>query len=432
MYKFEDFILEKYGRFEGSIKYTDWSDFKNRLLIAIKSGFSDEKELIDLMGMDYEKYESIRENMIYNWKDSVSKSLLHTIAEVGQKIPKKGDRIFKDLKQQTLFLLVASTGAQTTNIFGNVNGVEGLRMISRLDLLKIKNTNPKDTKYNFDLKQDIPKKWVEFGSIYAQTVIPEAVEKVNNIVQYVWIYAFYHHFKLKKGITKLPKFLYRGIRTSNLKGKDIDDIRSISTEQAKQIDNKHETFIKVYLDNLIDYIIKNGIFKISDGKLLSFTESRDIAAYFANKEGIIIRVDPKKVDIVTSPKTEKLFTDEDFVSGKKEKEYIIKVPRNYRFTKDDIEIVHGDYWEGANSPLAVQFFDHDNRKARYELDGLQIEAQYVWRSNTSGGIVFRNLSGDGWSVSRREFKKTYNVDPMPTEDNLNRVKDFKILPVKNW
>ena len=142
----------------------------------------------------------------------------------------------------------------------------------------------------------------------------------------------------------------------------------------------------------------------------------------------------KKVQIVSSPKTEEFFQEADYVSGKKEKEYIIKVPANYKFTKDDIEIVHGDYWEGANNPLAVQYFDHDNRKANYELDGLNIEAQYVWKNNTNGGIVFRNKSDerDWFGHSRREFKKLYNVDPMPTEDNLDKVKDFVISPVKSY
>ena len=431
MYSFTDFLNEKYGQFEGSIKYTDWSEFKDKLKNAISTGFKTEEELVNLMGMDYEKYTKIRENMIFNWKDSVTKSLLHTIAEIGYKIPKEGSNIFKDLKQQTLFCVVASDGAETRNVFGDTNGVPGLKMISRmLDLERIKNKDPKKTKFDWDLKKDVMKRFIDFGGIPAYTVKPTSLEKVNTIIQYVWLYAFYHHYIMKKSNIKLPKYLYRGIRTGSLNGKPIEDIKN---QVGKN--KKHDIWIKKYIDLLIEYIIKNGISKISDGKLLSFTESRDIAAYFANKEGIILRVDPTKVKIVTSPKTEEFFQESDYVSNKKEKEYIIEIPVNYKFMKDDIEIVHGDYWVGANSPLAVQFFDHDNKKANYTIDGINIQAQYIWKNNTTGSIEFSNLSTDGyggWGISRREFKKRYGIDPMPTEENLNKIENFKISDVKKW
>jgi hypothetical protein len=335
-------------------------------------------------------------------------------------------------------LIVASGGLESRNVFGDVNSTNGLRFLNRFtDLEKIKNTNPKSTKYDFDLHKDVVKRWVDFDGIPAYTITNNlSIKKVNNIVQYVWLYSFYHHYKIKKDKPKLPKNLYRGIRVfQGLKGKEIEQLRKVSQEQAKGIDDKHTTWVKTFIDNLIQFIVEKGMSKISDGKFLSFTESRDIAAYFANKEGIILRVDPTKVKIVTSPKTEEFFGEVDYVSGKKEKEYIIEIPVNYKFTIDDIEIVDGDYWIGANSPLSVQFFDHDDKKANYELDGIRIESQYVWRSNTSGGIVFNNLDSKGyesWGISRREFKKKFNVDPMPTEENLNRIKDFKISNTKRW
>lgn len=438
MYSFLEFLNEygqQYGKFEGSIKYTDWSDFKNKLKNAISIGFKTEEELVNLMGMDFNKYTKIRENMILNWKDSVSKSLLHTIAQIGQKIPKVGTNIFKDLKQQTLFCVVASEGATTNNIFGNSNDVEGLRMVSRMiDLERIRNKDPKKTKYDWDLKKDVMKKFVDFGGIPAYTTTKEnSIKKINEIVQYVWLYSFYHHYIMKKGNIKLPKNIYRGIRISTLNGKIIDGI--VKQARKKQETQKHEEFTKFYIDLIIDYIVENGISKITDGKLLSFTESRDIASYFANKEGIILRVDPTKVEIVTSPKTEEYFQQADWVSNKKEKEYIIKVPVNYKFTKDDIEIVDGDYFLGINSPLAVQFFDHDTKKATYQLNGIEIKAQYIWKSNTSGGIRFWNLSDKdgGWNdYSRREFNKKFNLDPMPTEENIDKITDFEISQVKSW
>ena len=425
---FDKFLNERYGQFQDSIKYTNWNNFKDKLINAINIGFNNEKELVDLMGMDFNKYTQIRENMIYNWKDSVSKSLLHSISEIGQKIPKDGSNIFKDLRQQTAMLVVASGGLKNRDMFGNINDTSGINLLNRhFDLSRIKNTDPKNKTYDSYLKKDVMKKFVDFGGVPAYTVKPEAIEKVNEMIQYIWLYSFYHHYKMKKDSPKLPKFLYRGIRVFQLKGKDIEELRKISK------DTKHDVFTKNFIDNLIDYIVKNGISKISDGKLLSFTESRNIAAYFANGEGIILRVDPSKVKIVTSPKTEEFFQEADYVSGKKEKEYIIKIPTNYKFTKEDIEIVNKDYWVAGNNPLAVQFFDHDNKKAIYKLNGVNIKAKYIWHSNTNGGLIYYNLDDErSWGDSRRAFKQKYGFDPMPTEKNIDQIKDFVISNDKGW
>ena len=66
--KFNDFLLEniKYGEFDGSVKYTNWSDFKSKLDLAISKGFSTPEELVTLMGMDQNLYDKIVESMIYN------------------------------------------------------------------------------------------------------------------------------------------------------------------------------------------------------------------------------------------------------------------------------------------------------------------------------------------------------------------------------
>lgn len=436
MFTYIEFLNEyqHYGNFDGSIKYTDWSDFKEKLKVAINSGFKTEEELVKLMEMNFESYTKIRENMIMNWKDSVTKSLLHTIAQIGQKIPKEGANIFKNLKQQTLFCIVASNGATTTNIFMQNNSVDGLRMISRFDFDKVKNKDPKITKYDKFAQKYVMNPYIYFSDIPAYTSTDvNTIRKINEIVQYVWLYAFYHHYIMKKNNIKLPAYIYRGIRISTLNGKIIDKI--VKQAKEKQETKKHYEFNKNYINLLIAYIVKNGISKITDGKLLSFTESKDIAAYFSNKEGIILRVDPSKVEIITSPKTDELFQQADYVSNKKEKEYIVKVPANYKFSEDDIEIMHGDYFLAIDSPLAVQFFSHDDKKADYTLDGINITARYVWHSNTNGSIIFDNNDVDGyegWGISRQKFKKTFKVDPMPTKENLDRITNFKISDTKRW
>lgn len=426
-----------FGAFEGSLPYTDWSDFGEKLRKVIKKGFTDEADLISKMGMDKAVYDKVVNNMIYNWKDSVSKSLLHAVAEIGNKLPKAGTNIFKDLASQTKFLIIAGPGFRARDIYGGENSVDGLKLISPVSTRRIRKKNPKDADDRF----------VNVGGAYALTLASDdtaeqkkfdrdALGEVNKILQYIWLYAFYNHHKLKKDKSvskKLPKYIYRGIR--GLFG-DKDEINKILADvgQKKSEDGKYNMRIslgntKERYDKVVEYIIAHGLSKITDGKLLSFTAAKPIANYFANHEGMIIRVDPSKVDVVSSELTEPRFKEADYVSGKKEREYIIRIPKNYKFTKDDIEIVNLDYLMADNNPLAVAHFNHDNVQAVYKMHGWTIRAQWYWRTNERGSIVFsaeKKGEREIYSEGRLNAKKVLGFDPMPTEENLKDIKDFKL------
>lgn len=182
---------------------------------------------------------------------------------------------------------------------------------------------------------------------------------------------------------------------------------------------------KEAIDIIIDYIIKNGLQKIAVGKMLSFTASKPIASYFTNGEGIIISVDTSKVEIVTSEKTDPLFDQPDYVSGKKEREYIVKIPSGYKFKREDIIIEDLDYLVAEQNPLSVQFFDHDNKNADYDMDGHHIRAHFRWNSAGTNGSVYFEID-NGYSESRSYCKKEYGFDPMPTKENLDKITNFKV------
>ena len=417
--------FNKFGTFPGSVQYTDWSGFKTKLLAAIKQGFKDEADLCKQMGLEKEQYDKIADNMILNWKDSVSKSLLHGTAEVGNKLPKKGDNIFKDTLQQTQFLILAGPGLQGRNMMGDDNMTKGLRIIDRFALAKIK-----------DAKGE-PK---TIGGVYAMTVAPHVKEKtldqINEIMQYVWLYVFFHHYKVKKDpkvAKKMPKYLYRGIRGLFGSKQTIQDLfkglNSDSRPDGKYSKKADIDNTKARYDKVIEYIIGHGINKIADGKLLSFTAAKPIADYFANKEGMILRIDPSKVNIVSSELTEPKFAEKDYVSGKKEREYIVRIPHNYKFSKEDIEIVNAEYLMSESNPLVVAQFSHDDVAATYELGGYSIRAKWYWKNNGKGSIVF-TAEKDGhdvfYSEGRVTAKKELGFDPMPTEDNLKDIKNFKL------
>jgi hypothetical protein len=438
-----------FGNFEGSIKFTNWKSFKDKLENAINKGFSDVYELLSLMDMDKEIYDKIKNNMIYNWKDSVSKSLLHAVSNLGNEFPKEGDYIFSDLLTQTRFLILSSSGFKNNDMFGNSHSVDGLYMLSKFgDLERIKNTDPTKTKYNSTVRQYVMMKYVKVGGYDAYTTTkPECIEKVNDIIKYIWLYVFYNKYLFNKGLQNktlnLPKYLYRGIRVGNVFSKANKLFKDKFDDIEKTYSNEHHTKrSKERMDIILNHIINGGLQDFVDGKFLSFTASLPIAKYFANKDGFILRVDSSKVDIITSELTDELFDKPDYVSGKKEREYIVRIPEDYKFTKDDIIISDTDYLVGSNSPLAVEYFDHDDKEAMYDLTDEKgqvwnIKARYVWHTNTSGGILYdvkKEQDEDySWSESRKKIKQQYGIDPLPTENNLDKIKNFKInLNRKKW
>lgn len=418
-------LLTEYGNFSENTKYTDWTDFKNKLKNAIKTGFKSVDELVSLMDMNLEKYNNIVENMILNWKDSVSKSLLHTIAHIGLQLPKQGDNIFQDLKQQTVFILIAGNGASRRDIYGNTNGVEGLGYLSRWDYDYIKNPKHKIGSKNEDERE----KYITIGEFPATKAMDrKGIELINEIIQYIWLYSFYQHWKLKKEKIKLPKVLYRGIRISNLWSHKT--LKPIIDEIWKK-DVTYSLKRKEAIDIILNYIINKGLTKIADGTMLSFTASKPIASYFTNGEGIIISIDPNKVEIVTSEKTDPLFDQPDYVSNKKEREYIVKIPSGYRFKKEDIIIEDLEYLIAEQNPLSVQFLDHDDKYAEYDLDGHHIKAQFWWNSSGTNGSVQFDVDNNYYE-SRGWNKKEFHFDPMPTEENLSRITNFQIKERKRW
>jgi hypothetical protein len=405
------------------IEYTNWSDFENKLNSA--GEFTEEKEFIEKLGMDYASYEKIVSNMIFHWKDSVSKSLLHSISNLHSKMPIAGSKMFKNILDQTRALLIMGPGVTQRDIFGGENSANGLGLISRFDMDKIKNED-KDIK-DFEGRM---KRFVEVSGFYAITVThPKIIDKINEIVQYIWLYVYIQKQKLEKVKKKIPKYLYRGIRISTLFAeKNIKEI----IEKVQRQDNEAWSSVQgKHVDLIINYILDNGVDDIIPGKFLSFTASLPISEYFANGEGLVLRVESSKVDIITSELTEPLFAEKDYVSGKKEREYIVKIPEGHRFIKGDIIISNLDWFIYKNNPLCVQYFDHKDKGARYTLNGVKIRAQFYWHTNERGSVNFVNESEkDNWSKSRMEFKKEFGFDPMPTEKNLDQIKNFQFFEVK--
>jgi len=401
----KDFLAEykKFGNYEGASTFDDWSDFKQKFLAAKDS--ETEQQLVEACEFNYEKYQKIVEISVYNWKDSVSTSLFHGISEIGYRMPNNGDAVFNNMKQQTRFLTICFQ-----------NGL--LRQMMDCKLLR------KDNEI------------VRISGSPVYTVLPEYNKKFNNILRMLFLYQFWHKKMLKKGLKsndiKLPKKLYRGIRTHNLYNnpKILELIK-----QSDRQDMSYEERRKNSTDILLDWLYKNNINKITEGRLLSFTSSKPTAEYFANGEGFILSVDPTKVEIVTSELTASEFQEADFVSNRKEKEYIIRIPDGYKIKPEDIEIVDKEYLLAAKNPLAVQWLDHDDIYVEYNIGDKRIRAGYSWHSNDRGSISYSIKKEDdnwSWMEGRNNFKKAYGFDPMPSAKNIDQITGFEVIKRKNY
>jgi len=380
-------LKEYFEEYDKKALFDDgWSSFIAKLKTL--SGNEPLPEILSTLDISEGLYEKTIRLAVSEWKESPSRSILHGISHmnIGQ-IPAAGSQIFPTLEWQTRFLLQCKNH----------------RLISILDIGVIKKSSGE--------KETVKGE-------HALTI--KRPEVLNNVLRCLYLYRYLNN--LKK--VKLPKVLYRGIRAHDIYNHET--LQPLVSAIWKA-DKTHEMKRKEAIDIMNGYIITRGLNKIaSSGRILSFTSSMPIAKYFANGEGIILKVDPSKVEIVTSEKHDEVFDQQDYFNGKHEHEYIVRIPDDYEFSKDDIIIVDKDYFIAENNPLCVQFFDHDNIEAIYTLNGTEIKAYFSWNSSGTGGSIRFN-----WDT-RGNFKKSYGFDPLPTVDNLENISNFHIKKRRNY
>ena len=400
----------------GNVQYTDWSDFKNK--INNISYFNSEQELCNQVGMNYNTYTKINNVSMQNWIDSISTSLLHVLDVTHLEIPKPNSFIFKNMLQQTRFLEICKKN--------------NLLMWSELVSAK-----------------DNEGKKIQVKNLYMQTIDqnnPTSIHKLNEIIQYIYLYRLYHSVKSKTA--KLPKALYRGIRYQNIM--NYNSIQELTKEIWKK-DSSYEMSRKECYDAVVDHIIENGLSNIIDGPYLSFTSSYTTAKMFTEfggikgkGEGFVLKIDPSKVEIVSSELTDPLFKEPNPVSGKKENEYIVNIPSNYIFKKEDIEIIDKDYFIATKNPMCVNLFDHDNLKAIYDLNvngkNYTIEAKGIWNNRGDKLVLnYEIVNSNNFYKTRKEFMDDHHFDPSVNEKNLVNISNFKIYKTsdssytrRNW
>lgn len=390
-------IMEKQEVKEGIITFGDWSPFAEKLHQLHDEDFISEESLCQAMEVDYEEYSKVVRSAFYCWKDSPSKSLFHGLGVNGLKIPKIGDPIFIDYLSQTRFLLMLCNSqlGVARHCFGNIRDEHVEKVKVRGEAVLTYSKNP--------------------------TFRQRTEDNVNKVLQMLYLYFLYCRKQEEKEDFKMPKKLYRGIRFRDLVNAPV--IKETLEEIWKEPYSRER--LKREYDCIVQILKEQGLQVVCESLLVSFTASKAIAKYFANNNGIIVEVKPNDVEVMTSEVHDERFAERDEVSNKYEREYIVRVGEYLPVT--DVMIYDVDYYIAINSPLAVNLFDHSDKSATYVLNGVKIKAYYVWTSNTTSTILYRNLDDEGgWGLSSREFKEMYGFSPVINRRNLDDIQDFQI------
>ena len=380
---------------KGFVRFGDWTAFSNRINSLTKEAFETEEGLCSALQLDEELYNRIISFSTWKWKDSPSKSLFNGLGFNGLDAPMEGQEVFNSFVAQTRFIMML---------------IEG-RFLSS---------------FAFETVRDENNEKVKVKGQYAQTMKKAEgyQQRFDMVLQVLYAYFLFCRKQEEKEGFKMPKKIYRGVRL-----RDVFWTPAIQTffekHEMEFKDKTHREIRKRKVDLLMQYIEDNGINDICENNLVSFTSSKAVAKYFANGEGLLIELNPKDVEVMTSEVHDERFAERDYVSGKLEKEYIVRVADD-KVNPISVTIHDLDYFIETNNPLAVSLFDHDNKSATYELNGTRIKAYYIWTSNTTSAIRYKNLGGDSWGYSSKEFKEKFGFSPVLSGKTLKDIKDFTI------
>jgi len=382
------------------ITFQGWSAFNQRVKNLESNDFISEETLCSALGLDYTEYLSIVKKSIDYWRSSPSSSLFHTIGKNGLTLPEEGNTVFESHLMQTRFFMILSK----------------LHLVSHRLLGKIKDENGEFVRIRGEFALTYPTK----DSFKHEFV----VRKSNEVMQMVYTYFLYCYLIGKKGL-KVPSKIYRGIRYRDIWNNPVINQRIPKMDESLTYVEKR----KIIIDTIQKYLLEEGLSGLCENNLVSFSASKSIAQYFSNKEGLIVEILTKDAEIMTSEVHDVRWDDSDYVTNKKEREYIVRVTGE-KIQVNNVYISDLDYFVATNNPLAVNLFNHDDKQASYELNGVKIIAKYVWSSNTKGSVQYKNMNEDGWQYGSREFLKKFGISPVISNKNLKDIKNFRIDKIR--
>lgn len=340
------------------------------------------KDMAEREGVDPDRFAAGLAVTLRTWRVSPSRSFLNVLGNVGG-----GSRVFGTLRQQTTALLaLAQAGLLDGTRAGGMCallGVDGKRMMVAADAPAIMLAD--DARPGFDA-----------------------------VVRALALFEARTGALVRTGAVRPPKALYRGIRENTLPpvdhGTGKDDpyqVRSCRTIAGRK-----------------ERLLSRPLAENCKSAIVSFTSNRAVAEYFTREEGFVVEVDPAEVGLVAGWSTEEGLDGKDDVSGRHEREWIVRLPADLVPSEDQVDI-HDRIWSmSMGRPEGIGMLHH-NDVAEYDLEGRHVRAYWVYKASGVGGSLrFQVADGENRYGTRAEIKRG-GFDPLPGPDRFAGVENLR-------
>lgn len=331
----------------------------------------DAKQIAEHAGLKDVDLEKTLSSALHRWRINPASSLVNIVkVDTGS----AGQPLFRDIREQSHILAAACAS--------NAIAEGTLRAVVEPETRKL---------------------WKLSGDYYAMTALDKAADTVNGMARAFKIWEAKNQASVRLGNVKLPKKLFRGIRSIDI---------SLDSQVIPDADNHYVRTVHKILAKQ-DILTTKALAKISHSDVLSFTSNERIAEFFTRREGLVIEVDPRDLLIVCSCATDDGLNSVDYVTGKHEREWIMRTGdlqlkhENIKFYDEDAALVMRD-------PRCIEMLSGFHHVV-YEMNDMRIRANFQWNSAGTGGkVIYRPQTTDFvWPLSRSEFKREHGFDPIP-------------------
>lgn len=355
---------------DAMVQYDDrWADFFDILPDDAVLAKMTDSEMCARFGMAPAFFDAVIPEAIRQWRISPSRSAINLVSSVEQSTPM--GHMFRDIRDQTRVLAsVVLSGAMPLSLVRSIKGGDR-----------------KPLKVSHDA--------------FAATLTDEGQMIINDVSRFFKAWELRNRAKIVTGMIKLPKMLYRGVRGKTIpySTKEVEGESGL-VWHCRVHEERHGT------------ILSRPFAEISETPILSFTSSAEIAKYFSFDEGFIVGAAPSDFTVVACGATDEALARKDVVSGRQEREWIVRIDRSFVPAPEMVTSRDRDFAILTNDEAGIEMIHH-RTVADYVLDGRKVKAWFRYNSGGHGGRVVFSVDGEGWGVGRQTMKREQGFDPLP-------------------
>jgi hypothetical protein len=215
------------------------------------------------------------------------------------------------------------------------------------------------------------------------------------------LWALRNRAKAKLGMVKVPRILFRGLRSFDINIEDLGRERS---------DVPYHNQCQVHLAKRTR-LLGSPLSSVAGSQVLSFTATRSIAEYFTGDEGFVVELTHDQFDVLGAWCLDEPLSGPDPSTGRQEREWIIRVHPNHQPTKTTLASRDRAFCYATRDPSGIEMLHH-HYHAQYVLDGRKVTASFHYNASGRGGRVNYAVD-DQFPETRRTTKTKTGFDPVP-------------------